>query len=67
MCTAVMLGRFNNQTFAYVAAFGLFTDVAYETEPGSEEYSGTSGICAGGCQDVCLDIQVLPYESNNRG
>ena len=26
------IGRFNSQTFAYVAAFGLFTDVSYETD-----------------------------------
>ena len=26
------VGRFNSQTFAYVAAFGLFTDVSYETD-----------------------------------
>ena len=26
------IGRFNGQTFAYVAAFGLFTDVSYETD-----------------------------------
>ena len=26
------IGRFNNRTFAYIAAFGLFTDVAYETD-----------------------------------
>ena len=26
------IGRFNQQTFAYVAAFGLFTDVSYETD-----------------------------------
>ena len=25
-------GRFNQKTFAYVAAFGLFTDVSYETD-----------------------------------
>ena len=25
------VGRFNDKTFAYVAAFGLFTDVSYET------------------------------------
>ena len=25
-------GKFNNQTFAYVAAFGLFTNVSYETD-----------------------------------
>ncbi|MDO5336713.1 MAG: diacylglycerol kinase family lipid kinase [Eubacteriales bacterium] len=26
------IGKFNHQTFAYIAAFGLFTDVAYETD-----------------------------------
>lgn len=26
------VGRFNNKAFAYIAAFGLFTDVAYETD-----------------------------------
>ena len=26
------IGRFNQKTFAYVAAFGLFTDVSYETD-----------------------------------
>lgn len=26
------IGKFNAQTFAYVAAFGLFTDVAYQTD-----------------------------------
>ena len=26
------IGKFNNQTFAYVAAFGLFTNVSYETD-----------------------------------
>lgn len=26
------IGRFNRQTFTYVAAFGLFTDVSYETD-----------------------------------
>lgn len=26
------IGRFNKETFAYVAAFGLFTDVSYETD-----------------------------------
>lgn len=26
------IGRFNTRTFAYVAAFGLFTDVSYETD-----------------------------------
>ena len=26
------IGRFNRQTFAYIAAFGLFTDVAYQTD-----------------------------------
>ncbi|MDO5135806.1 MAG: YegS/Rv2252/BmrU family lipid kinase [Eubacteriales bacterium] len=26
------IGRFNDRTFAYVAAFGLFTDVSYQTD-----------------------------------
>ena len=26
------IGKFNTQTFAYIAAFGLFTDVAYQTD-----------------------------------
>lgn len=26
------IGRFNQQTFAYVAAFGMFTDVSYQTD-----------------------------------
>lgn len=26
------IGKINNQTFTYIAAFGLFTDVAYETD-----------------------------------
>lgn len=26
------IGKFNNRTFAYIAAFGLFTDVSYETD-----------------------------------
>lgn len=26
------IGKFNDQTFAYIAAFGLFTDVAYQTD-----------------------------------
>ena len=26
------IGRFNDDTFAYIAAFGLFTDVAYQTD-----------------------------------
>lgn len=26
------IGRFNRQTFAYIAAFGLFTDVSYQTD-----------------------------------
>ena len=26
------IGKFNNESFTYIAAFGLFTDVAYETD-----------------------------------
>lgn len=59
------VGRFNDKTFAYVAAFGLFTDVSYADKPGSEEYPGTSCLCAGRCKKAS-GYQILPYESDNR-
>ena len=34
------IGRFNRQTFAYVAAFGLFTDVAYQTDQNMKNVLG---------------------------
>ncbi len=34
------IGRFNRQTFAYIAAFGLFTDVSYQTDQGLKNVLG---------------------------
>ncbi len=36
-------GRFNDEAFTYIAAFGLFTDVAYET---SQQFKNTFGRMA---------------------
>ena len=34
------VGRFNNGTFVYIAAFGLFTDVSYETDQAMKNILG---------------------------
>ena len=34
------IGRFNRPTFAYIAAFGLFTDVSYQTDQGLKNVLG---------------------------
>ncbi len=34
------VGRFNDGTFVYIAAFGLFTDVSYETKQGMKNVLG---------------------------
>lgn len=34
------VGRFNKGTFVYIAAFGLFTDVSYETDQGMKNILG---------------------------
>ena len=34
------MGRFNDGTFVYIAAFGLFTDVSYETKQGMKNVLG---------------------------
>ena len=44
------IGRFNSQTFAYVAAFGLFTDVSYETDQDLKNCSGSCGLYSGRSQ-----------------
>lgn len=40
------LGRFNSRYFVYVAAFGLFTDVTYETDQGMKNLFGYSAYLA---------------------
>ena len=38
------IGAFNDDTFVYIAAFGLFTDVSYETKTGIQKRAGAHGI-----------------------
>ena len=38
------IGLFNQDVFVYVAAFGIFTEVSYETP--QEIYTGAHGICS---------------------
>ncbi len=40
------IGRFNSRYFVYVAAFGLFTDVTYETDQGLKNIFGYSAYLA---------------------
>jgi len=40
------LGKFNSRYFVYVAAFGLFTDVTYETDQGMKNTFGYSAYVA---------------------
>ncbi|MCR5686585.1 MAG: diacylglycerol kinase family lipid kinase [Lachnospiraceae bacterium] len=40
------IGRFNSRYFVYVAAFGLFTDVTYETDQGMKNIFGYSAYLA---------------------
>ena len=40
------LGKFNNRYFVYVAAFGLFTDVTYETDQGMKNLFGYTAYLA---------------------
>lgn len=42
------IGKFNSTTFNYVAAFGAFTDVPYDTPAGSKKHSRSYRICFGG-------------------
>lgn len=52
------VGAFNNDSFVYIAAFGLFTDVSYETDQHMKNHSRPSGIPAGGIQTdlECADV-----------
>ena len=40
------IGRFNSRYFVYVAAFGLFTDVTYETDQGMKNIFGYTAYLA---------------------
>ncbi|MFR6590955.1 MAG: diacylglycerol/lipid kinase family protein [Gallintestinimicrobium sp.] len=39
------IGSFNEKTFVYIAAFGLFTEVSYETSQDVKKCWGTWRIC----------------------
>ena len=51
------VGRFNSQTFAYVAAFGLFTDVSYETSQDLKNILGHLAYVLEGAKRL-LDIKA---------
>ena len=50
------IGRFNQQTFAYVAAFGIFTDVAYQTDQNLKNILGHGAYVLEGMRRL-FDIQ----------
>ena len=51
------VGKFNSQTFAYVAAFGLFTDVSYETSQDLKNILGHLAYVLEGAKRL-LDIKA---------
>ena len=51
------IGKFNQQTFAYVAAFGLFTDVSYETSQDLKNILGHLAYVLEGAKRL-LDIKA---------
>lgn len=50
------LGKFNNRTFTYVAAFGLFSDVSYDTPQDMKNVFGHMAYILKGAQQL-LDIK----------
>lgn len=50
------VGRFNHQTFAYVAAFGIFTDVSYQTDQDMKNILGHGAYVLEGVKRL-FDIQ----------
>jgi len=53
------MGRFNDSTFAYIAAFGAFTDVAYQTE---QVWKNTLGHLAYVLEGARRIFDLKPYE-----
>lgn len=68
------IGAFNNDTFIYVAAFGLFTDVSYETKQDVKNVLGHTAYLLEGvkrlssiksypmkitCDDICLEEEYI--------
>ena len=61
------VGRFNHQTFTYVAAFGLFTDVSYQTSQDMKNILGHLAYVLEGARRL-LDIKSyhMIVESNGK-
>lgn len=55
------IGKFNDSTFAYIAAFGLFTDVAYATDQDLKNILGHVAYLLEGVQRL-LDIKKYPMK-----
>ena len=55
------IGRFNQSTFAYIAALGLFTDVAYATDQDLKNILGHVAYLLEGVQRL-LDIRKYPMK-----
>ena len=55
------IGRFNQKTFAYVAAFGLFTDVSYETDQDLKNVLGHVAYVLEGVKRL-FDIKSYPMK-----
>ena len=53
------IGRFNDDTFVYVAAFGLFTDVSYETSQDVKNVLGHLAYILEGIKKL-TDIKTYP-------
>lgn len=53
------IGRFNDGTFVYIAAFGLFTDVAYETDQNLKNILGHVAYVLEGVKRL-FDIKFYP-------
>ena len=54
------LGKFNNRTFTYVAAFGLFSDVSYDTPQDMKNVFGHMAYILKGAQQL-LDIKSYHF------
>jgi diacylglycerol kinase (ATP) len=53
------IGDFNSDTFVYVAAFGLFTEVSYKTSQQLKNFRAC-GVYYGGCQ-TASGHSIVPY------
>lgn len=60
------VGRFNDGTFVYIAAFGLFTDVAYETNQNLKNLLGHVAYILEGAKRL-LDIRSYHCEISAEG